>query len=81
MQALTGGKTKFDVKLVQMVRLLRAGEPVKMSKRAGTFGTMRDLIDAVAKDTVRFGMQTRTNGAPTAFDYAPVPDKSRDNPM
>src|SRR3546814_17446705 len=57
--ALTGGKTRFDVKLVQMVRLLKNGEPFKMSKRAGNFVTLADVVDEVGKDAVRFTMLTR----------------------
>src|SRR3546814_12066619 len=58
-QALTGGRTRFDVKLVQMVRLLRNGEPVKMSKRSGNFVTLADVVSEVGKDVVRFTMLTR----------------------
>ena len=81
LKALTGGKGKLDVQLCQMVRVLNNGEPVKMSKRAGTFVTMRDLIDEVGKDVVRFIMLTRKNDAPLDFDYAKVREKSRDNPV
>ena len=81
LKALTHGKGQLDVLLCQMVRVLNQGEPVKMSKRAGTFITMRDLIDAVGKDVVRFIMLTRKNDAPLDFDYAKVTEKSRDNPV
>jgi arginyl-tRNA synthetase len=81
LKALTGGKGKLDVQLAQMVRVLNNGEPVKMSKRAGTFVTMRDLIDEVGKDVVRFIMLTRKNDAPLDFDYAKVMEKSRENPV
>jgi arginyl-tRNA synthetase len=81
LSALTGGKGQLDVLLCQMVRVFNKGEPVKMSKRAGTFVTMRDLIDEVGKDVVRFIMLTRKNDAPLDFDYAKVTEKSRDNPV
>jgi len=80
-KAITGGKGKLDVLLAQMVRVFNNGEPVKMSKRAGTFVTMRDLIDEVGKDVVRFIMLTRKNDAPLDFDYAKVTEKSRENPV
>ncbi|PSJ20146.1 arginine--tRNA ligase, partial [Halomonas sp. ND22Bw] len=70
--ALTEGKTRFDVKLVQMVRLLRGGEPVKMSKRAGEFVTLRDVIDEVGRDAIRFMMLYRKNDATLDFDLAKV---------
>ena len=81
LKALSGGKGSLDVQLCQMVRVLNNGEPVKMSKRAGTFVTMRDLIDEVGKDVVRFIMLTRKNDAPLDFDYAKVMEKSRENPV
>ncbi len=81
LKALTADKGKLDVQLAQMVRVLNNGEPVKMSKRAGTFVTMRDLIDEVGKDVVRFIMLTRKNDAPLDFDYAKVMEKSRENPV
>jgi arginyl-tRNA synthetase len=80
-QALTGGKTRFDVKLVQMVRLLRAGEPVKMSKRAGNFVTLADVVREVGKDVVRFTMLTRKADAQMDFDFAKVVEASKDNPV
>nr|WP_295671953.1 arginine--tRNA ligase [Sphingomonas sp.] len=80
-QALTGGKTKFDVKLVQMVRLLRAGEPVKMSKRSGNFVTLADVVNEVGKDVVRFTMLTRKADAQMDFDFAKVVEASKDNPV
>ena len=79
--ALTGGKTRFDVKLVQMVRLLRAGEPVKMSKRAGNFVTLADVVREVGKDVVRFTMLTRKSDAQMDFDFAKVVEASKDNPV
>ena len=79
--ALTDGKTKFDVKLVQMVRLLRAGEPVKMSKRAGNFVTLADVVREVGRDVVRFTMLTRKADAQMDFDFAKVVEASKDNPV
>ncbi|KQN70932.1 arginine--tRNA ligase [Sphingomonas sp. Leaf62] len=80
-QALTEGKTRFDVKLVQMVRLLRGGEPVKMSKRAGNFVTLADVVSEVGKDVVRFTMLTRKADAQMDFDFAKVVEASKDNPV
>jgi arginyl-tRNA synthetase len=80
-QALTGGETKFDVKLVQMVRLLRDGEPVKMSKRSGNFVTLADVVNEVGKDVVRFTMLTRKADAQMDFDFAKVVEASKDNPV
>jgi arginyl-tRNA synthetase len=80
-QALTEGKVRFDVKLVQMVRLLRAGEPVKMSKRAGNFVTLADVVQEVGKDVVRFTMLTRKADAQMDFDFAKVVEASKDNPV
>lgn len=79
--ALTEGKTRFDVKLVQMVRLLRAGEPVKMSKRSGNFVTLADVVREVGKDVVRFTMLTRRSDAQMDFDFAKVVEASKDNPV
>jgi arginyl-tRNA synthetase len=80
-QALTGGKVPFDVKLVQMVRLLRGGEPVKMSKRSGSFVTLADVVREVGKDVVRFTMLTRKADAQMDFDFAKVVEASKDNPV
>lgn len=80
-QAMTGGKTRFDVKLIQMVRLLRAGEPVKMSKRAGNFVTLADVVGEVGKDVVRFTMLTRKADAQMDFDFAKVVEASKENPV
>jgi len=80
-QALTGGKVDFDVKLVQMVRLLRGGEPVKMSKRSGSFVTLADVVREVGKDVVRFTMLTRKADAQMDFDFAKVVEASKDNPV
>lgn len=80
-KALSAGKGTLDVKLCQLVKLFDNGEPVRMSKRTGTFVTLRDLIDAVGKDVVRFIMLTRKNDAQLDFDFAKVTEKSRDNPV
>lgn len=79
--ALSDGKAELDVRLCQLVRLLRNGEPVKMSKRSGSFVTLRDVVDEVGKDVVRFIMLTRKNDAPLDFDFAKVMEQSRDNPV
>ena len=80
-QALTGGRVPLDVKLVQMVRLLRGGEPVKMSKRSGSFVTLADVVGEVGKDVVRFTMLTRKADAQMDFDFAKVVEASKDNPV
>ena len=80
-EALTGGKGSLDVKLCQMVNLTEAGKAVKMSKRAGTFVNLSEVIDKVGKDVVRFIMLTRKNDAPLDFDLARVTEQSRDNPV
>ncbi|HVV62225.1 MAG TPA: arginine--tRNA ligase [Pseudolabrys sp.] len=80
-KAVSGGKAALDVKLVQLVRLLRAGEPVKMSKRAGDFVTLREVVDEVGRDAVRFMMLYRKNDAVLDFDLAKVIEQSRDNPV
>jgi len=79
--ALTDGKAALDVKICQMVRLFRGGELVKMSKRSGTFVTLRELVDEVGADPVRFIMLYRKNDAPLDFDFVKVTEKSRDNPV
>ncbi len=79
--ALTHGKVPLDVKLVQMVRLLRDGEPVKMSKRSGSFVTLADVVREVGKDVVRFTMLTRKADAQMDFDFARVVEASKDNPV
>jgi arginyl-tRNA synthetase len=79
--ALGGGKVALDVKLCQLVRLLRAGEPVKMSKRAGDFVTLREVVDEVGSDAVRFMMLFRKNDAALDFDLAKVIEQSRENPV
>ncbi len=79
--ALSDGAVDLDVKIVQLVRLLRAGEPVKMGKRAGTFVTLREVVEEVGSDPVRFMMLMRKNDAPLDFDLAKVVEQSIDNPV
>ena len=79
--AVSEGKASLDVKLCQLVHLMERGEPVKMSKRSGTFVTLRDVVDEVGKDVVRFIMLTRKNDAPLEFDLAKVTEQSKDNPV
>lgn len=79
--AVSGGDADLDVKLCQMVSLKDKGEPLKMSKRAGSFVTLRDLVDAVGKDVVRFFLLTRKNDAQMDFDLTEVTTQSRDNPV
>lgn len=76
-----GKEIPFDVKLVQMVQLMRGGEPVKMSKRSGTFVTLADVVREVGKDVVRFTMLTRKPEAQMEFDFAKVVEASKDNPV
>jgi arginyl-tRNA synthetase len=79
--ALSDRKVDLDVKVIQLVKLLRGGEPVKMSKRAGEFVTLREVVDEVGTDAVRFMMLYRKNDAPLDFDLAKVKEQSRDNPV
>jgi len=79
--ALTDGRVDLDVKLVQMVRLFRGGEPVKMSKRAGDFVTLAEVVNEVGRDVVRFMMLTRRADAPLDFDFTKVVEASKDNPV
>ena len=79
--ALSGGEADLDIKVCQLVKLFRAGEPVRMSKRAGTFVTLRDVVDEVGRDPVRFMMLYRKNDAPLDFDFAKVTEQSKDNPV
>jgi arginyl-tRNA synthetase len=79
--AVSGGKAALDVKLCQLVKLMRDGEPVTMSKRAGTFVTLRDVVDEVGVDAVRFMMLFRKNDATLEFDLAKVIEQSRENPV
>ncbi|HXN67341.1 MAG TPA: arginine--tRNA ligase [Bradyrhizobium sp.] len=80
-KAITSGQAALDVKIVQLVRLLRHGEPVKMSKRSGDFVTLREVVDEVGKDAVRFMMLYRKNDAVLDFDLAKVIEQSRENPV
>jgi arginyl-tRNA synthetase len=80
-KAVSGGEASLDVKVVQLVRLLRAGEPVKMSKRAGEFVTLREVVDEVGRDAVRFDMLYRKNDAVFDFDLAKVIEANRENPV
>ena len=79
--ALSDGRVPLDVKLTQLVKLWKDGEPFKMSKRAGTFITLRDVVDQVGPDVARFVMLTRKNDAPLDFDFDKVTEQSKDNPV
>ncbi len=79
--ALSGGKVPLDIKLAQIVRLFKNGEEFKMSKRAGTFITVQDLVDEVGKDVARFIMLMRKNDTPFDFDFTKVTEQSKDNPV
>jgi len=79
--AITAGQGALDVKICQLVHLMENGQPVKMSKRAGTFVTLRDVMEAVGRDVVRFIMLTRRNDQALDFDYAKVTEQSKDNPV
>jgi len=80
-KALTQGNGTLDVKLCQLVNLYDKGQPVKMSKRAGTFVTLREAVEQVGKDVFRFVMLTRRNDQPLDFDFAKVVEQSKDNPV
>jgi arginyl-tRNA synthetase len=80
-QAITRGEGVLDIKICQLVRLLREGQAVKMSKRAGTFVTLQEVVEEVGKGVIRFIMLTRKNDAPLDFDLAKVVEQSRDNPV
>ncbi|MCX7299650.1 MAG: arginine--tRNA ligase [Rhodobacterales bacterium] len=79
--ALSSGRVPLDIKLTQLVKLWKNGEPFKMSKRAGNFVTLRDVVEQVGPDVTRFTMLTRKNDAPLDFDFAKVLEQSRDNPV
>lgn len=79
--ALSDNTVKIDIKLCQLVKFLRGGEPAKMSKRAGTFVTVREVVEEVGKDVFRFIMLTRKNDAPLDFDFAKITEQSKDNPV
>jgi len=80
-QALTNGAASLDVKICQLVNLFDKGAPVRMSKRAGTFVTLREVVEEVGKDVFRFIMLTRRNDQPLDFDFAKVTEQSKDNPV
>lgn len=80
-KALSDGQVPLDIKIVNLVKLLRAGEPVKMSKRAGTFVTLGEVVEEVGKDVVRFVMLTKRPESMMDFDFAKVVEQSRDNPV
>ena len=80
-RAVTAGEGALDVRVCQLVNLLDAGTPMKMSKRAGRIVTLRDVVDEVGRDVVRFIMLTRKNDAPLDFDLAKVTEQSKDNPV
>ena len=80
-KALSGGGATLDILLCQLVKLYRDGEPVRMSKRAGEFVTLRDVVDEVGRDPVRFMMLYRKADAPLDFDFAKVTEQSKDNPV
>ncbi len=80
-KAVSSGTVELDVKICQLVNLLRDGQPVKMSKRAGNFVTLREIVEEVGSDAVRFMMLYRRNDAPLDFDFAKVTEKSQDNPV
>ncbi len=80
-KAISGGEAELDVKIVQLVKLLRGGEPVKMSKRSGEFVTLREVVDEVGPDPIRFMMVFRKNDAPLDFDFQKVTEQSRENPV
>ena len=80
-KAVSGGQAALDVKIVQLVKLPRAGEPVKMSKRSGDFVTLREVVDEVGRDAVRFMMLYRKNDAVLDFDLAKVIEQTKDNPV
>jgi arginyl-tRNA synthetase len=79
--ALSSGRVPLDIKLTQLVKLYKNGEPFKMSKRAGTFITLRDVVEQVGADVTRFHMLTRKNDAPLDFDFDKVTEQSKDNPV
>jgi arginyl-tRNA synthetase len=80
-RAVSEGKAKLTVLLCQLVKLYRNGEPVKMSKRSGDFVTLRDVVDEVGRDSVRFMMLYRKSSEPLDFDFAKVTEQSKDNPV
>ncbi len=79
--ALSNNRVPLDIKLIQLVKLFKNGEPFKMSKRAGTFVTLRDVVEQAGADVTRFHMLTRKNDAPLDFDFDKVLEQSKDNPV
>ncbi len=80
-RAISSGTSKVTIRLCQLVKLFREGQPIKMSKRSGEFITLRDVVDEVGRDAVRFMMLYRKNDAPLDFDFAKVTEQSKDNPV
>ncbi len=80
-RGVSDGQAKLTVLLCQLVKLYRNGEPVRMSKRSGDFVTLRDVVEEVGRDPVRFMMLYRKNDAPLDFDFAKVTEQSKDNPV
>ena len=80
-RAMTAGRVELSILLCQLVKLYREGEPVRMSKRSGDFVTLRDVVDEVGRDPIRFMMLYRKNDAPLDFDFAKVTEQSKDNPV
>jgi len=79
--ALSGGSAELDVRITNLVKLMRAGEPVKMSKRSGNFVTLREVVDEVGRDVTRFMMLTQKPESPLDFDFQKVTEQSKDNPV
>jgi arginyl-tRNA synthetase len=80
-RAVSGGKVSLAILICQLVKLYRGGEPVKMSKRSGEFVTLREVVEEVGRDPIRFMMLYRKNDAPLDFDFAKVTEQSKDNPV
>jgi arginyl-tRNA synthetase len=80
-KALSDGRVPLDIKLIQLVKLFKNGEPFKMSKRAGTFVTLRDVVEQAGAEVTRFHMLTRKNDAALDFDFDKVLEQSKDNPV
>src|SRR5438045_5683320 len=80
-KAVSGGQAELDVKIIQLVKFLRSGQAVKMSKRAGEFVTLREVVDEVGRESVRFMMLYRKNDAVLEFDLAKVIEQSREDPV
>src|SRR4029079_13424891 len=80
-RAVSGGSVDLTILICQLVKLFRNGEPVRMSKRAGEFVTLREVVEEGGRDPIRFMMLYRKNGAPLDFDFAKVTEQSKDNPV